>query len=68
MGSELRGRVLPARCRAAAPRWGWPGAAHLPGTVCLPAAARLGIAFASVLKNNPLACQGYKQRTNCFLS
>lgn len=52
-------------------RWGWQGAAHLPGAaVRLLAAARLGIAFAfaCVLKNNPLACQGYKQRENKLLS
>lgn len=50
---------------------GWQGAAHLPGAAfCLRAAARLGIAFAfaRVLKNNPLACQGYKQRENKLLS
>lgn len=47
------------------------GAAYLASAVvCLPAAAWLGIAFAfaDVLKNNPLACQGYKQRENKLLS
>lgn len=53
---------------------GWQGcrgAVHLPGTVvCVPGAARLGVAFAfvGVLKNNLLACQGYKQRENKLLS
>lgn len=50
---------------------GWRGAVHLPGTVvCVPGATRLEVAFAfvGVLKNNPLACQGYKQRENKLLS
>lgn len=56
--------------RRVLPTW-WQGIAHLPGmVVCLPAAPRLGIAFAfaSMLKNNPLGCQGYKQEKNKLLS
>jgi len=64
------GRILPTRLRAAAPRLGCSGGAGR-GVLTCPAEVRLlgiAFAFASVLKNNPLACQGYKQRTNCFRS
>lgn len=63
--AEAWGKVLPALKRS------WQGAAHLPSVVvCQPAANQPGIAFAfaGVLKNNPLACQGYKERENKLLS
>lgn len=59
------GEVFPALKQS------WQGAAHLPSmVVCQPAANQRGIAFAfaGVLKNNPLACQGYKGRENKLLS
>lgn len=59
--AEAWGKVFPALKQS------WQGAAHLPSmVVCQPAANQLGIAFAfaGVLKNNPLACQGYKEREN----
>lgn len=63
--AEAWGKVSPALQQS------WQGAAHLPRVLlCQPAASRPGIAsaFAGVLKNNPLACQGYKERENKLLS
>lgn len=61
--AETWGKVFPALKQS------WQRAAHLPSMgVCQPAANQPGIAFAGVLKNNPLACQGYKGRENKLLS
>lgn len=54
-GWELRGRILPARRRAAAPRLGCGDGAGRGVLPCQAVVCLLGIAFAfaSVLKNNP---------------